>query len=149
MSEAPRVLPPDFVALCDRRARKMICASAWNDRTGREEIVGFKFHPLIADWPICRQAEAEGWGKELRAAMIATMARAMRANDSPDVRDVIPNETWIKQTREHAKRYAQAAQWQNENLPSMFNASRFVGSLMASGDDLTDRSKAMTGENAA
>jgi hypothetical protein len=149
MSEQPsRVLPPDFVAFCNRRARKMICASAWNDKTGREEIIGFRFSPVIADWPICKQAEAEGWGKELRAAMIASMSRAMRKGENPEIRDVVPQADWIKTTRANATRYARAAQWQEKNLDSTFDARKFVGRLMASGDDLSQRSKAMTGDAA-
>lgn len=146
MNGTPSVLPPDFVALCDRRARKRICATTWNEKTGREEILGFRFHPLIADWPICREAEANGWGRDLRAAMIATLSRAMRHGDDPELKDVLPKDDWIANTRKNAERYRKAAEYQAQNLPSTFNARKFLGSLMASGEDLTEKSKSMAGD---
>lgn len=145
--QTPRTLPGNFVELCDWRARKRICASAWSDKTKRDEIIGYRFHPLIADWPICREAEANGWGKELRAAMIATLARAMRAGYDPDLRDVIPKEDWLNNTRRNAERYRKAAEWQAQNLPAAFDARRFLGRIMASGEDLTEQSKRILGES--
>jgi hypothetical protein len=147
MTEKPtRFLPPNYIEACDFQARKAVCAMAWNPKTKRDEIMGFRFHPMIADWPICQQAEREGWARELRSAMIATVKRMMFAGEAPDPARAIPNEEWIKDTRRHAERYRKAAEWQAKNLPSTFNARKFVGSVMASGDDLTERSKRMMGE---
>lgn len=137
MSEAPKFLPPDFVAICDRRARKMICASGWNPKEQREQIIGFRFNPAIADWPICRQAEEEGWARELRSAMIATMSRAMRHGDSPDIQAVIPQDDWIKKTREHAERYRLGVAHQ-AGMP-VTATGRFRA--------LSERSKRMMGES--
>jgi hypothetical protein len=141
-----RILPPNFLEICDRRARKAVCATAWNDRTQREEIVGFRFNPLIAEWPICKQAEAEGWGKELRAALIHSVRQQMFLGQDIDVAKVIPPDRWIKETRRHAERYRKAAEWQEQNLPTTFNARKFVNRVLRSEGELTDRSKAMTGE---
>jgi hypothetical protein len=147
--QQPRILPPNFLEICERRARKAVCATAWNDKTGREEIVGFRFHPLIADWPICKQAEAEGWGKDLRSALIHSVRQQMFLGQEIDVAKALPPDRWIAETRRNAERYRKSAEWQEKNLTSTFNARKFVGRLMASGDDLTPRSKAMTGEDAA
>jgi hypothetical protein len=144
----PRILPPNFLEICERRARKAVCATAWNDKTGREEIVGFRFHPLIADWPICKQAEAEGWAKDLRGALIHSVRQQMFLGQEIDVAKALPPDWWLKQRRKDAKRYRLAAEWQEKNLDSTFDARKFVGRLMASGDDLTERSKAMLGEAA-
>jgi hypothetical protein len=141
-----RIMPPGFLEICDRRARKAVCDTAWNDNTKRDEIVGFRFHPMIADWPICRQAEAEGWARELRAALIHSVRQQMFQGQDIDVAKAIPPERWIKETRKNAERYRKAAEWQEKNLPSTFNARQFLGRLMASGDDLTDRSMAMAGD---
>lgn len=137
MSQAPKLLPPDFVAICDRRARKMICASVWNPKSEREEILGFRFNPAIADWPICRQAEDEGWGRDLRAAMIATMSRAMRHGDNPDIQAVIPQDDWIKQARKNAERHRLGIAHQS-GMP-LTVTGRFR--------TLTERSKRMMGED--
>jgi hypothetical protein len=149
MTEQPsRVLPPDYIALCDFQARKAVCAMRWNPKTKRDEIMGFLFHPLIADWPICQQAEREGWARELRSAMIATVKRMMFAGEAPDPARAIPSEKWIEDTRRHAERYRFAAEYQKNHMPDTFNARKFVGRILASGDGLTERSKAMTGDAA-
>ena len=139
MSEQKRTLPENFIELCDRRSRKAICAYAWNDRTKRDEIIGFRFHPSIADWPVCKQAESEGWGKELRAAMIATLSRAMRAGDNPELRDVIPRPDWIEMTRNNAERYRLAAEWRDGNEAAKGKRSSFF--------NLSPTSIRMTGEH--
>lgn len=147
MTEQPaRILPPDFLAICDRRARKAVCAMAWNPNTKRDEIVGFRFNPLIADWPICRQAEAEGWGKELRGALIHSIRQQMFQGQDIDVAKALPPDRWVADTRKHAERYRLAAEWQAKNLPTTFNARKFVGKVMAAGEELSERSKAMTGD---
>lgn len=143
-----RILPQNFLEICDRRARRAVCSVAWNETTKREEIVGFRFNPMIADWPICKRAEAEGWARELRGALIHTIRQQMFVGKEIDVSDALPPERWINETRQRAERYRKAAEWQAENLSATFNARKFVGNLMAAGDDLTDRSKAMTGDAA-
>ncbi len=147
MEQPSRILPPDYLALTEFQARKAVCAMVWNPKTKRDEILGFRFNPVIADWPICKQAEAEGWGRELRSAMIASCKRMMFAGEGLDPAKAIPNAKWIEETRKNAKRYRLAAEWQEKNLPATFNARKFVGSLLASGDDLTERPKKMTGED--
>jgi len=144
--QASRILPSNFIELCTMRARKAVCAMTWNSKTNREEILGFRFNPLIADWPICKQAEAEGWAKELRSALIHSIRQQMFKGEEIDVAKALPPEWWINDTRRHAERYRLAADWQIKNLPASFNARRFVGQIMASGDDLSEQSKRMTGD---
>lgn len=149
MTEQPaRILPPGFLEICDRRARKAVCAMAWNPNTKRDEIVGFRFNPLIADWPICHQAEAEGWGKELRSALIHSIRQQMFLGQEIDVAKALPPDRWVADIRDRAAGYRKAAEWQAANLPSTFNARKFVGKVMAAGEDLTQRSKAMMGDAA-
>jgi hypothetical protein len=143
-----RILPPNFLEICDRRARKAVCAMAYNDKTGRDEIVGFRFNPLIADWPICKQSEAEGWGKDLRSALIHTVRQQMFLGQDIDVAKALPPDKWVNQRRKDAERYRKAAEWQANNLTATFNSRKFVSNLMASGESLTERSKAMQGDAA-
>jgi hypothetical protein len=121
---------------------------AWNPNTKRDEIMGFRFNPLIADWPICRQAEAEGWAKELRAALIHTVRQQMFQGQDIDVAKALPPDRWISDTRKQAEKYRLAAEWQAKNLTTTFNARKFVGKVLATGEALTERSKAMTGDAA-
>lgn len=134
MNDQPRVLPPNFLEICERRARKAVCASTWNDRTNREEIVGFHFNPMIADWPICQQAEAEGWAKELRAALIHSVRQQMFLGQDLDVAKAIPPDWWVRAARNNAERYRMAAAARGD-AKGGFNFSA-----------LTKRSRAMTGE---
>jgi len=139
MTEQPsKFLPPDFIQTCDFRSRKAVCAMAWNPKTKRDEIMGFRFNPAIADWPICQQAEDEGWARELRSAMIATVKRMMFAGEAPDPARAIPNEKWIEDTRRHAERYRLAAAQQAGTQPKRTGSFR----------TLTQRSKAMQGDAA-
>lgn len=158
-TQQPRILPADFIETCDRRARRAICAQSWNPKTKQDEIVGFRFNPAIAHWPLCRQAEAEGWGKELRSAMIATLKRAFFAGANPDLSEVVPRPDWIEKTRERAAVYRAAEEWQTARIDENGTLDRWlaqhrpknVGPAYSKGrsfTSLSDVTRRMTGDAA-
>lgn len=142
----PQALPPNFLSLCDLRARKIVCAQAYNDKTKRDEIAGFKFNPAIADWPVCRQAEEEGWARELRGAMIATLKRMMFNFEEPDLARAVhmilnaktgaPGETWEAATRAQARRFALAKEWRERAVEECGSVERFIALKRLSGSSV-------------
>lgn len=141
-------LPPNWLALCDLRARKIVCAQAYNERTKRDEIVNYRFNPVIANWPVCRDAEAEGWAKELRGAMIATLKRMMFNGVDPDPAEAvnmilnaktsIPGVTWEQATREQAHRYALAKAWRDRAVAECGTVERFISVKRLAGSSVAN-----------
>lgn len=130
------VLPPNAHTIFKKRARKIVCDEAWNEQTKEMEIVGFRFNPAIANWPICRAAEAEGWASDLRQQMISTLYQMMFHGQEPDPERAVKmvlgskmsgsNKTWEETTREHAKRYALAKEWRDRVCEEYGDMDRFM-----------------------
>jgi len=126
-SQPPRILPPNFLEICDRRARKAVCGD-----------VGFRFNPAIADWPICKQAEEEGWAKDLRSALVHSVRQQMFLGQDIDVAKALPPDWWVRDRRKDADRYRLAAEWRDQNDVKKSKRTTFKG--------LSQTSIRMTGE---
>jgi hypothetical protein len=99
---------------------------SFNPKTNKDEILGFRFNPLIVDWPICKQAEAEGWARELRAALIHSIRQQMFQGQEIDVAKAMPPERWIKATRHNALRYELSAKWRDRAVEECGSVDRFL-----------------------
>lgn len=149
------VLPPNALRVIDGRARRIVCDEVLHEKTKQMEVVGFRFNRRIADWPICRQADEEGWSSALRSALIDTLKRMMANGVEPDPAQAIElickakmddGRLWVDCTRKSAERYMMAREWQAQHLPEMFNARKMVRNIVGKGDGLTEQSRRMVGE---
>lgn len=139
------VFPPNAIKLFDRRARDIVCDKSWNDKTNQNEVIGFRFNPRIADWPICREAEADGWARDLRSTMIATLKRMMAYGVEPDPARAIEmivaakmssGRTWLEETRTQARRYALAKEWRTRAVEECGSVERFIAVKRLSGSSV-------------
>jgi hypothetical protein len=123
-----------------------------SEHRARCYIQGSRFHeklksvqPIVGEWsvhfrshPRVREAEAEGWARDLRAACVAECKRRlMKGEDPGEPDDLMPKrKEWWDGVRSQAarERAATAARDNNDRLAGTANAV------------LTDLSKRMTGE---
>lgn len=140
------VLPPNAWKLFEKRARDIVCDQAFHEKTKQREVVGFRFNPEIANWPVCRCAEAEGWAADLRQAMIRTLQQMMLHGEEPDPRRAVKmvltakssggGKTWEEATREHARRYALAKEWRARAVEECGSVERFIAVKRLSGSSV-------------
>lgn len=84
-----------------------------------------KFEPITGEWsvrfrshPWVRQAEQEGWGRDLRSTCIlAARQRILRGVRPVDIKtdDVMPKREWIDYFRDQARRGRKAYEWRQAN----------------------------------
>lgn len=71
--------------------------------------VRFRDHPYV------EQAEAEGWSRDLRAAVKAEVkSRIMARKPYHEINDLMPPKDWIDHQRKNAARYTAADSWRKE-----------------------------------
>lgn len=81
----------------------------------------FRAHP----WVI--QAEAEGWGRELRQHCVGAVKQALAAGVSaPAIETVMPDRELIEHWRKNAKRYALAAEWRERMVDEYGSIEGFL-----------------------
>lgn len=104
----------------DYRARCYVHGSLRSEKTG--QIV-----PAYGEWsgpfmslPLVREAEANGWGAELRAfAIFGAKRRLFEGLKLDDPRALMPqDEGWITYRRQQAHKYRLAAEWREKNAPA-------------------------------
>ncbi len=104
---------------CDWRARCWVCGT-YRDSEGKITNQSAQWAPRFQDHPWVRDAEIEGWGRELRGHVIMALAKRMLiAQHSfryPAIEDLMPDAEWVKNTRMRAHVNAAGAEWQAENL---------------------------------
>lgn len=127
-----------FMKLCDYRARCYVQGSAYHEKLkSMQPVTGgwsvqFKSHPRVLE------AEAEGWSRDLRAALVAECKqRLMRDQDLGEPDDLMPKRReWWEGVR------AQAARERASDL-AMSSGGPVRGPARAA---LSEVAKRMTGE---
>ena len=72
------------------------------------------YHPWV------RESVIEGWGKELRSAVILPLTKLIFRQQHafrtyPDLEEVMPDREWVDYAKTRAQRYAEAVEWQDAN----------------------------------
>jgi len=113
-NEVECILPQsaEFMARC------FVNGTEWHDKLKRlEPMAGmwsekFRRHPWVAE------SERDGWGRELRSAVVHLVARAIVAGMKPkdiEIIKVMPQKDLVDYWRAQAKRTRDAAKWRAEN----------------------------------
>lgn len=129
----------ELIRMSDHRARCYVQGSAYHDRLKSIQPIAGGWSSTFAKHPRVVEAEAEGWGKELRSSIIAECKRRMIAGeDVSNIDDLMPNrKRWWEGTRDRAKQYRLAEAYQNRQLSP--NGAAVDGVL-------SDLSRRITGE---
>jgi hypothetical protein len=123
----------DAVSDVDYKARVVICGlrravSPSNpEMDGRMIVASGEWSPHLRSHPLVRQAEAEGWGRDLRQHCIRVVRRQMGCRLPYDDLDAImPDAKAIKHWREQAARYTKAAAFRAEMIAKFGNYENFL-----------------------
>lgn len=83
--------------------------------TGRRVVASGEWAQRFRDLNLVRQAEDEGWGNELRAAVVRTVKGLLAAGRPvPAVADLMPTDVkWIEAQRAQAHRFSLAKDWRD------------------------------------
>lgn len=83
--------------------------------TGRRVVASGEWAQRFRDLNLVRQAEDEGWGNELRAAVVRTVKGLLAAGRPvPAVADLMPTDVkWIEAQRAQAHRFSLAKEWRD------------------------------------
>lgn len=85
------------------------------EKTGRKVIHTAHWSPVFIGHPWVDAAEAEGWGRDLRMAVIRAVKRRMMVGQPHhDIDQLMPSKDWVDFVREKAARERIAVQWRNE-----------------------------------
>lgn len=96
-------------------------------RTGKKIIHTANWAPAFRDHPTVKQAEREGWGRELRSHCVMAVTRAMFAGRPHHViESLMPDAKWIDHTRQNAERYALAKEWRDEVIAKHGSMDAFL-----------------------
>lgn len=123
----------DPIEQVDYRARLFVNGlvdetDASGERTGKKIIHTAHWAPAWRDHPIVRQAEREGWGRELRSHCVMAVSRAMFAGrPHHQIEEMMPDANWIKHTRQNAERYELARAWRDEMVAKHGSMEAFYG----------------------
>lgn len=79
--------------------------------TGKTSIDLGQWAPAHLTHPLVRQAEAEGWGGDLRRHVKRHAVRALAGGQRPSLDDMRPDDGWIAAQRARAEKAAIAAEW--------------------------------------
>ncbi len=102
----------DFMARCFVNGSEMHSVSGKVEPISGEWSVRFRSHPWV------RQAEQEGWGRDLRSTCIlATTQRIMAGVRPIDIRpeEVMPKAEHVEYWRDQARRAREAYEWRKAN----------------------------------
>jgi hypothetical protein len=117
----------------DNKARVVVCglrqAKSPNnpDLDGKMVVATGEWSPRFRGHPLVRQAEVEGWGRDLRQHCIRVVRRQMGCRLPYDDLDAImPDAKAIKHWREQAERYAKAAEWRARMVEGFGSYENFL-----------------------
>lgn len=100
---------------CDYRARCYVNGTC-RDADGKVTPLTGRWHARFDGHPWVMAAEAEGWGRELRSAIVQHLKARMHTQQKafvwPQIEELMPDGNWIEYTRRQAEAYAIARQWQ-------------------------------------
>jgi hypothetical protein len=100
------------ISLVDFNARCLVNGTRKHERSGRFEPISGEWSSRFAGHPWVQASEKEGWGRELRAAVIAEVKRRMLSDEPFDQIEVLmPSKIWIENARKRAVVEAEAAEW--------------------------------------
>jgi hypothetical protein len=123
----------DAVSDVDYKARVVICglrrASSPNnpEMHGKMIVASGEWSPHLRSHPLVRQAEAEGWGRDLRQHCIRVVRRQMGCRlPYDDLDSIMPDDKAIKHWREQAERYAKAAKFRAEMIAEYGDYQNFL-----------------------
>jgi hypothetical protein len=133
---AKRKLPPwpdDFLKLAEYRARCYVNGTVKNPKNEKIEPASGKWSAQFKSDPRVIESERDGWGKELRSAMILhCRLRIMEGRDLGCADDLMPvRPEWWRGVRENAARFRRAAEWQEKNLISHFQLGRAANKIIS------------------
>jgi len=88
-----------------------------DERTGKKVVHAGHWAPRFEEHPWVQSAEEEGWGRDLRGAVIAKVKlRIMRREAYHDIDQLMPSKELIDFWREKAAREREAMAWRDENF---------------------------------
>jgi hypothetical protein len=106
--------------LADYMARAFVCGLVEQvlvdgTLTGKKVVQSGRWHTRFVGHPYVDAADAEGWARDLRTAVIAETRRRIMAKEAyHDVNLLMPDAGWIKHQRAMAEKYAAAKKWRDE-----------------------------------
>lgn len=106
--------------LADYMARAFVCGLVEQvlvdgTLTGKKVVQSARWHPRFVGHPWVDAADAEGWARDLRTAVIAETRRRIMAKEAyHDVNLLMPDAGWIAHQRAMAEKYAAAKKWRDE-----------------------------------
>jgi len=104
----------------DFKARCWICGVT-KDPDGKTTHRNGVWHERHHHHPWVRESEIEGWGRELRSAVILPLTKLIFRQQHafrhyPDLESLMPDRDWVDFAKQRAQRYAEAVEWQDDNL---------------------------------
>jgi hypothetical protein len=123
----------DALEEVDYKARVFVCGlrravSPKNPEMDGKMIVNSgEWSPHLRAHPLVRQAEREGWGRDLRQHCIRVVRRQMGCRLPYDDLDAImPDDRAVKYWREQQKRFALAAEWRARMVEGFGSYENFL-----------------------
>ena len=110
---------------CDYRARCYVNGVV-KDKEGNNVPRSAHWHPRFQQHPWVQQAEAEGWGRELRSVVISNLKHWMLKKQNAfsyghvQIEDLMPDHEWVTHTRKEAEKVLASKEWREQTA---FDAS--------------------------
>lgn len=113
MTEQPvKTWPPNYLQLVDYKARCFVNGTRAHGASGKNEPAAGEWSEAFLAHPWVVRSEAEGWGLELRTAVIAAVKQRIMADQPYDnIESLMPPKPWAQDRREFAKRAESSKQW--------------------------------------
>lgn len=121
---------PDFFMLADYRARCFVNGSKRHEKTGKIEPIAGAWSEAFRDHPYVIEAEYQGWGRELRGAVVSAVKSRIYANKGfGDIDTLMPDRKWVDYAKQQAERARKAQQWRDETYGPPGNTEEIVAGL--------------------
>lgn len=83
--------------------------------TGKKIVHSGHWHGRFKGHPWVEMANAEGWARDLRSAVIAETRRRIMARETyHDINALMPDKDWVEHQRKNAARFEAARKWREE-----------------------------------
>lgn len=102
----------------DYMARCFVNGAERHSKSGEIEPITGAWGPRFQQHPWCIQSDEEGWGKELRMAVVAAARRRIMGGKMPSdisIEDMMPPRDLIEHWKRQSERAESAARWRRAN----------------------------------
>ena len=106
------VWPENYLDIVDFRARCFVNGTVFDARLNKDVARSGHWSRPFRGHPWVEQSTAEGWDRDLRQQVIATVKRRILAGQRHDViEELMPDAKWVAYHRARAARERAAAAW--------------------------------------